>query len=100
MNAAFLQYDENGPDQQALYAWKNQWLAQRGYNVLDMLPEIKLPTLTINGDQDLFASLEQTNQLKNNVTSSMLTIIPHAGHLINYEYPALFHNYVIDFLQE
>lgn len=99
-NAAFLQFDENEPDQQPLYAWKNQYLAHREYDIIDRLPEIKLPTLIINGDQDLFVNKEQANQLKDNITSSILAVIPDAGHLINYEYPELFHKYVLDFLQE
>lgn len=100
LNAAFLEYDENEPDPQPLYAWKNQWLALREYDVANRLHEIKLPTLILNGDEDLFASMEQAHHLYNNIKDSELKILNGAGHLINYESLDLFNKYVVEFLQK
>ncbi|MEI9913224.1 MAG: alpha/beta hydrolase [Bacteroidota bacterium] len=99
-NAAYLQYDENEPGQQPLYAWKNQYLAQREYNVVDSIDKIKLPALIINGELDLFATLEDAKVLNEKIERSILKVIPQSGHLINYENPELFHEYILDFLKE
>ncbi|HTE25737.1 alpha/beta fold hydrolase [Flavitalea sp.] len=97
-NEIYLKYDENEPDQQPLYAWKNQYLAQRNYNVVDSIDKIKLPTLIINGEFDLFATLEDAKLLRDKIEHSVLNVIPQSGHLINYENPELFHKYILDFL--
>lgn len=99
-NGIYLKYDENEPDQQPLYAWKNQYLAQRAYNVVESIEKIKLPTLIINGELDLFATLEDAKLLNDKIEHSVLKVIPQSGHLINYENPALFHQYVLDFLTD
>lgn len=97
-HAAFLEYDENEPFPQPLYAWKNQYLAQREYNVVDRLAEIKLPTLILAADQDPFASLEDARILQEGIGESTLNIIPQSGHLMNYEQPELFHQCILEFL--
>lgn len=99
-HAAFLEYDENEPFPQPLYAWKNQYLAQRDYDVVGRLEEIKLPTLILAADQDPFASLEDARILHQGIGASILKIIPQSGHLMNYEYPELFHECVLEFLEK
>jgi pimeloyl-ACP methyl ester carboxylesterase len=97
-NAGFLQYDENEPYQQPLYAWKNQYLAQRGFDVADRLSQIKLPTLIITGENDPFATLEDARVLNGGIEHSILQVVAKSGHLINYEHPGLFHKSIMDFL--
>lgn len=99
-NAVFLKYDENAPYQQPLFAWKNQYLAQRKYNIVDDISKIQSPTLILTGECDLFATLADVKVLNNKIENSALKIIPQSGHLINFEYPELFHKSVLDFLTE
>lgn len=97
-NTAYLQYDENEPHQQPVYAWKNQYLAQREYNVVGSISKIKLPTLIIAGELDLFGTLEDAKILNDGIEHSILKIVPKSGHLMNYENPELFHEYILGFL--
>lgn len=99
-NAVYLEYDENEPDQQPLYAWKNQYLAQRAYDVADHLSEIKMPTLILTAENDLFASLDDATLLHKQIENSALQIIPKSGHLMNFEYPEVFHQHILDFLTQ
>lgn len=99
-HAAYLVYDENEPDQQPLHAWKNQYLAQRAYDVTDQIKDILLPTLILAADQDPFATVSDATFLKTQISQSDLKIFHGSGHLINYEYPELFHEYILDFLKE
>ncbi len=99
-NAAFLHYDENEPDQQPLYAWRNQYLAQQQFDGTSLLSAIKVPTLILAGEQDRLAHLQDSEILAQNIENAILEIIPHSGHLINYEYPDLFHKHVLDFLSK
>lgn len=99
-NAVFLEYDENDPYQQPLFAWKNQYLAQRKYNVVDHIFKIKSPTLILNGECGPFATLADAKILSDKIENSVIQIIPQSGHLINYENPELFHKYILDFLNE
>lgn len=98
-NAAFLYYDENEPDPQPLYAWKNQYLTQQQFDVLSSLPDIEAPTLILAGEHDRLAHLEDSEVLAQNIKNSTLKVIPHSGHLINYEYPEIFHRLILDFLE-
>jgi len=97
-HAVFLEYDENEPFPQPLYAWKNQYLAQREYDIVDKLSEIQLPTLILTAEQDPFATMEDAKVLHHGIKDSILKIIPQSGHLMNYEHPNLFHQHILDFL--
>jgi pimeloyl-ACP methyl ester carboxylesterase len=99
-NAAYLKYDETEPNQQPFYAWKNQYMAQRDYNIIASLDKIKLPALIIAGELDLFATLDDAKILNDGIEHSILKIAPKSGHLMNYENPELFHEYVWGFLAD
>jgi 3-oxoadipate enol-lactonase len=99
-NAAFLQFDENDPYPQPVYAWKNQYLAQREYNVVEQLSHIKLHTLVLCAEHDPFAPLDASKLLHDNIENSVLKIVADSGHLMNYEFPEIFHRHVVEFLEE
>ena len=97
-NEAYLQFDENDPSLQPLYAWKNQYEAQRLFDCSHRLHEIRHQTLIITGEQDVFAQLADAEILAEGIPDANLLIISAAGHLFNYEQPELFHRYVQEFL--
>lgn len=97
-NTAYLEYDENAPHQQPMYAWRAQYLAQRQYTSLPFLSAIQVPTLVLAGKQDRLAHVEDAEVLADHIRHSSLKIIPGSGHLINYEQPELFHEHVLNFL--
>ncbi|OXM15663.1 alpha/beta hydrolase [Paenibacillus herberti] len=97
-HAAYLMYDEEDPEEQPLYAWKNQYLAQQAFNAVSRLHEIKIPTLIISGGMDRLAHPEDSILLANKIEHAVLRNIPESGHLINYEYPDEFHRCILEFL--
>lgn len=99
-HSIYLEYDENDPDQQPFYAWKNQYLAMQSFDVVAQLSKIKVPTLILAGEDDRLAHLEDSILLVDKIENAILKTISKSGHLINYEYPDLFHNYILEFLQE
>ncbi|UOE46232.1 alpha/beta hydrolase [Mucilaginibacter sp. SMC90] len=97
-NEAYLQYDENDPEQQPLYAWRNQYLAQRAFDATPKLKDVKAGPLIITGELDVFAQLSDAMALHEGLSGSTLKIIPGAGHLFNFEQPKIFHDTVINYL--
>jgi 3-oxoadipate enol-lactonase len=97
-NEAYLQYDENDPEQQPFYSWKNQYLAQKAFDVTPQLKDIQAAPLIITGEQDVFAQLSDAKTLHEGLTGASLKIISGAGHLFNFEQPKLFHDTVINYL--
>lgn len=97
-NEAYLQFDENDPENQPLYAWRNQYLALRDSDLSLKLKDIKAGPLIITGELDLFAQLNDAYALRNGLTNSTLEVMPGAGHLFNYEQPEIFHTLVINYL--
>jgi pimeloyl-ACP methyl ester carboxylesterase len=97
-NEAYLQYDENDPEQQPLYAWRNQYLAQRAFDITHCLKDIKAAPLIITGELDVFAQMSDAKTLHEGLPSSRLEVIPGAGHLFNFEQPEMFHDAVINYL--
>lgn len=97
-NAAYLVYDQTNPNQQPMYAWRAQYLALRQYAGLPALNSIQVPTLVLVGEQDRLAHVEDAELLATNIRNSRLKIIPHSGHLVNYEQPDLFHEHTLSFL--
>ena len=98
-NENYLQFDENDPEQQPLYAWKNQYLAQREFDITDQLKDITAPTLILSGEADVFANAADNEVLAQRIPDAVHHELRGAGHLFNYEIPELFHKYVLNFYQ-
>lgn len=98
-NEVYLQYDESDPEQQPLYAWKNQYLAQRAFDITSRLKDIKASPLIITGELDVFAQLSDAKTLQEGLIGSTLAVIPRAGHLFNFERPETFHDTVLNYLR-
>jgi pimeloyl-ACP methyl ester carboxylesterase len=96
-NAAALQFDDNQPYPQPMYAWRNQYLAQRPFEVLGQLPQLQAPALVLAGQHDRLAHAEDAALLARHIPQAQLLVLA-AGHLLNYEQPAQFHEAVLTFL--
>ncbi len=98
-NEIFLRFDENDPEQQPLYAWRNQYFAQRSFNIIPELEKITAKPLIITGEHDVFAQLADAKIIADGIPGSTLQVIPNVGHLFNYESPETFHTIVLDYLK-
>ena len=63
-----------------------------------LLPSIHIPTLIIHGAEDQLIPLSVANEMQAAIPGSILSVIPHAGHLLNLDQPHLFNQAVESFL--
>ncbi|HEU4949358.1 MAG TPA: alpha/beta hydrolase [Candidatus Deferrimicrobiaceae bacterium] len=61
--------------------------ACNGFDVMDRLGEIRVPTLVVNGDDDRLTPLKYGEYLAANIPGAVLKIIRGAGHLVMLEKP-------------
>ncbi len=70
------------------------------YNVEDKLSSIKIPTLILTGDKDIFILPEESKNMHKIIPNSKLEIFaPKIGHMINYETKEDYINVMEDFLE-
>jgi pimeloyl-ACP methyl ester carboxylesterase len=67
------------------------------FEVGDQLPSLDLPALIMVGDEDE-PCLDTSLFMKRKLPNAGLTVFPKSGHCINLEEPALFNQFVLDFL--
>lgn len=72
-------------------------MAQSGTRLMDLLPEIKVPTLVIVGDRDE-PFLGAANYMTRKIPGARLEIIGDAGHASNIDQPEAFNAVLLDFL--
>ena len=70
-----------------------------GFNVMDRLSEINVPTLVICGRQDQLTPVKYSEYLKNQIARSELQVIESAGHRVMEEQPAEFNRALRSFAQ-
>ncbi len=66
---------------------------------LDLLPQIKCPTLIVVGEQDVLTPPADSEAMAKEILNSRLVKIPDAGHLSNLEQPERFNQALLEFLQ-
>lgn len=72
-------------------------MAQSGTRLMDLLPEIEVPTLVIVGDRDE-PFLGAANYMTKKIPGARLEIIEDAGHASNIDQPEAFNAVLLDFL--
>jgi pimeloyl-ACP methyl ester carboxylesterase len=73
--------------------------AIRKLNYLDRLPEIKIPTLIMVGEDDPGTPVAASEAMHRRIPNSRLVIIPSARHLSNVEQPEAFNTNLLGFLK-
>jgi len=76
-----------------------KWGAPRP-NPFDYLKTIHLPTLVINGDNDVIIYTINSYILQQNIPNAQLILYPDANHGSPYQYPERFVRHVSMFLSE
>jgi len=70
-----------------------------GLNYLERLPEIKLPTLIMVGEEDPGTPVAASEAIHERIAGSQLVILPSARHLSNIEQAEAFNKSLLDFLR-
>ena len=64
----------------------------------DVLPDIKVPTLLIWGDDDKRSPIKVGEVMRDAIADARLVVIPNAGHASNMEQPEAFNTAVREFI--
>jgi len=67
-------------------------------SAFDLLPQIKVPTLILVGEQDVLTPPADSEAMAKAIPGSTLVKIPEAGHLSNLEQPERFNQALLEFL--
>ena len=102
-----------GQDYDDAERWKETWKQLRPDNVqqlfttlagredlLDRLPEIRVPALVIHGDHDASISVDRAQALADGLPDAELVLIDGAGHASNLTHPELVNPHIARFLEE
>ncbi len=73
--------------------------ACNGFDVMDRLGEIRVPTLVVNGDADRLTPLKYGQYLATNIPGAVLKILHGTGHLAMLERPTELNAVITSFLQ-
>jgi pimeloyl-ACP methyl ester carboxylesterase len=82
-------------DWRAVY---DDFVACNGFDVMDQLGAIAVPTLVVAGSADTLTPLKYGQFLKDNIPGAQLAVLPEAGHLMAREKPQEFREEVTSFL--
>jgi pimeloyl-ACP methyl ester carboxylesterase len=64
------------------------------------LPELRVPSLVITGEEDIMVPPRMGQSLADLLSDSRFIVIPQAGHSVNLEQQAPFHQAITRFLDE
>ena len=90
--------DTSGPSIQAQLKSILEW-AQPDIAVVERLNEMKQPTLVVNGNNDIMVPTINSYMLFQHLPNAKLSLYPDSGHGSLFQYPKLFLNEAIPFLQ-
>lgn len=77
----------------------HQFQALAAFDLRPSLANINVPTLIIAGEKDLLMPIEDAQELERLIPDARLVVIPHAGHLLIHEQPAVFLQMVSAFMK-
>ena len=84
-------------------SWVDAWLDESflAWNIEEFLPNIDVPTLLIQGDEDNYGTLRQVEKINNCLPGGAdMFILPGCGHAPFHEYPSETLNVITDFLEK
>ncbi|UCH58697.1 MAG: alpha/beta fold hydrolase, partial [Anaerolineales bacterium] len=70
------------------------------FDVVKRLPEIRIPTLVVSGEEDTTIAVATQRHLSQRIPNAQHVIIPKGGHAITVEHPKVFNETMISFLQK
>ncbi len=65
----------------------NDFLCCDRFDIMERIPEIKLPVMVICGDKDIMTPVKYSRYLADRIPGSRLVIIPDAGHMVFLQKP-------------
>jgi len=78
---------------------RRDFAACDGFDIMDQVSEISLPTLIIVGEKDIMTPMKYSKYLHDNIPNSTLHVIKKAGHSVMLEQPREFNTYVKNWMK-
>ncbi len=72
--------------------------ACNGFDIMESISEISLPSLILVGEQDLMTPMKYSNYLHEKLQNSTLHVIENAGHSVMLEQPGQFNTYIKEWM--
>jgi pimeloyl-ACP methyl ester carboxylesterase len=69
-----------------------------GFDIMERVGEIRLPTLCIVGDQDAMTPVKYSDYLHRSIHGSLLEVVKGAGHMMPLEKPDEYNRHIADFV--
>ncbi len=95
----FGSMSEAAKNQMPGYAEELHKRASRGHDAWDLLPNIKTPTLILQGRDDLVCPMENANLLAGRIPNAELHVIERGRHMFFIEFRQEVNRLVLDFLK-
>lgn len=80
-------------------AYAETFRAMDNYDASSILPTIKVPTLIICGENDLFTPIKLAKEMVDKIPQAQLYVVPRASHYAAVEYPELLNYRIESFLE-
>lgn len=80
------------------HAGRRQWEAMQAYYVADQLREIRSPVLVLHGSADRVVDVANAQVLADGIPGAEIVIIDGAGHVYQWEQPAVSDAAIMDFI--
>jgi pimeloyl-ACP methyl ester carboxylesterase len=68
------------------------------FDIMDVVHQIKTPTLIIVGEKDVMTPVKYSSYLKEKIASSTMHVIEEAGHLVMFEKSGVFNELVVNWI--
>ena len=81
------------------YGFKHQLEGALIHDTLERLPQIKAPTLVMDGDQDYLVPLEIFKDMASRIPNAELVVMEGVGHMFGWEVPERVSKIILDFLK-
>ena len=94
---ACILYESGKASAHALY---QSYVGLLEENHADRLKEIKVPTLVVGGEDDIYISVEQQRELAAAIPGAILKLYPNVGHGVQWEIPEQFVPDLVKFLNQ
>ena len=78
---------------------RRDFAACNGFDIMDKVSEISLPTLIIVGEQDIMTPVKYSKYLHDTIQNSTMHAISEAGHSVMLEQPREFNDHVKDWMK-
>ncbi|TFH07459.1 MAG: alpha/beta hydrolase, partial [Candidatus Thorarchaeota archaeon] len=78
---------------------RRDFAACDGFDIMEIISEISLPTLIIVGEHDIMTPVKYSKYLHDSIPNSTMHIIEKAGHSVMLEQPSEFNDHVKDWMK-